>query len=53
MKVPFFIDPISRNNVSKSSFNFKKIQDMFSSIHKIIVTNNIRIEELFKQFFNE
>lgn len=53
MIVPYFIDPISRNNVSKSSFNFKQIQEMFSSIHKLLVNNNTKIKDLYKYFFNE
>ena len=51
--VPMIIDPISKNNVSKSSFNFRQIQELFSSVHIKLTTSTESIEKIFNSIFIE
>ena len=51
--VPMIIDPISKNNVSKSSFNFRQIQELFSSVHSRLTTSTESIEKIFNSIVIE
>ena len=51
--VPMIIDPISKNNVSKSSFNFRQIQELFSSLHTKLTTSTESIEKIFNSIVIE
>ena len=52
-KVPVFIDPISNINISKSSYQFDKIKDLFFNTYTMLVQNENDIEGIFEKQFGK
>ena len=52
-KVPIFIDPISSINISKSSYQFDKIKELFFNTYTMLVQNENDIESIFEKQFGK
>ena len=52
-KVPIFIDPISNINISKSSYQFDKIKELFLNTYTMLVQNENDIESIFEKQFGK
>ena len=52
-KVPIFIDPISNINISKSSYQFDKIKELFFNTYTMLVQNENDIESIFEKQFGK
>ena len=50
-KVPIFIDPISKANVSKSSFLHEDIKKLFSDTYDKLVQGEDNLNKAFEEIF--
>ena len=52
-KIPIFLDPISNINISKSSYQFDKVKDLFYNTYTMLVQNENDIEGVFEKQFGK
>ena len=52
-KIPIFLDPISNINISKSSYQFDKVKDLFYNTYTLLVQNENDYEEVFEKQFGK
>ena len=51
-KVPIFIDPISKINVSKSSYHHEKIKMLFSNTYDKLIQGEDNLYKTFEEIFS-
>jgi DNA polymerase sigma len=52
-KIPIFLDPITNINISKSSYQFDKVKDLFYNTYTMLVQNENDIEGVFEKQFGK
>ncbi len=52
-KIPIFLDPITNINISKSSYQFDKVKDLFYNTYTMLVQNENDIEGIFEKQFGK